>query len=400
MKLLFVHERMGALAGAEANALVTAVAFKLRGHTVGLLHGRGTGQGEAEWRKTFANCFPLEAGGRSATVEAVLQQFAPEAIYVHKMADLEVLRALVASDTPLVRMVHDHDLYCMKSYKYHYLTRKICHRAMSPFCIFPCGAMLSRNRVGRFPVRWVSYAAKKKELQLNQQFDRMIVATEYMKEELLQNGFDASQIEVHAPVPPREDSGLRSSFNDRNRLIYAGQIIRGKGVDVLLEALARVRVPFECLILGEGNHRSHCEALCHQLGLAKRVHFEGFVPTEKLKEFYRESSLAVMSSVWPEPFGAVGLEAMRYGLPVVAFDAGGIREWLIDGHNGYLVPWMDREAFATRVEHLLLNKPLARQMGERALQTVATQFDFSKYIANLETVFRQVISEQHGAVPA
>src|SRR5206468_9555238 len=66
--------------------------------------------------------------------------------------------------------------------------------------------------------------------------------------------------------------------------------------------------------------------------------------------YFRECSLVVMSSVWPEPFGMAGIEAMRYGLPVVAFDAGGIREWLLDGHNGYLVPWMDRATYAARVE--------------------------------------------------
>jgi glycosyltransferase involved in cell wall biosynthesis len=84
---------------------------------------------------------------------------------------------------------------------------------------------------------------------------------------------------------------------------------------------------------------------------------------------------------------------MRFGLPVVAFDAGGIREWLTNGHNGFLVPWMDRVAFAARVEELLGDKTLARQMGERGRQLVAEQYAFSKYISGLEQLFARVVEQ-------
>src|SRR2546421_11886583 len=99
-----------------------------------------------------------------------------------------------------------------------------------------------------------------------------------MKQELLRTGFDAARIEIHAPVP-RADAGAKpASFSERNLIIYSGQIIRGKGVDVLLESLARVHTPFECMIFGDGNHRAFCEELSRKLGLADRVHFKGYVP--------------------------------------------------------------------------------------------------------------------------
>jgi glycosyltransferase involved in cell wall biosynthesis len=77
-------------------------------------------------------------------------------------------------------------------------------------------------------------------------------------------------------------------------------------------------------------------------------------------------------------------------LPVVAFDVGGVNEWLVDGYNGFLVPWMDRRAFAQRLEKLLRDKPLARRLGERGLELVSTRFDFSSYISNLERIFRRL----------
>jgi glycosyltransferase involved in cell wall biosynthesis len=205
---------------------------------------------------------------------------------------------------------------------------------------------------------------------------------------------------MHAPVPPNGDASWASSFSDDNYIVYAGQIIRGKGVDVLLESLAQVRVPFTCFIFGDGEHREFCEKLSRKLGLADRVFFKGYVSPNAIEIFYRECSVVAVSSVWPEPFGAVGLEAMRFGLPVVAFDAGGIREWLINGHNGFLVPWMNRAAFAARVEELLRDKPMARQMGERGRQLVAKQYEFSEYISGLENLFVRTVEKPPLAVVA
>jgi glycosyltransferase involved in cell wall biosynthesis len=104
--------------------------------------------------------------------------------------------------------------------------------------------------------------------------------------------------------------------------------------------------------------------------------------------------------VWPEPFGAVGLEAMRYGLPVVAFDAGGIAEWLDHGENGFLVPHMDCAQFAARVEHLLRDKPLARRMGAAGRILAREKFNFTRYIDGLEEMFSRVIQEAQSPVRA
>ena len=397
MKILYVHERFGALAGAEANAFITAQELSQRGHHTGILHGPGTGKNEEGWSVVFRERFAL-AGDSAEQTRAALAAFQPDAVYVHKMADFEVIQTLVDSGLPLVRMVHDHDIYCMRSYKYHYFSRKICTRAASLYCVFGCGACVVKNNSGGFPLKWVSYRAKKREITLNRRFHRMAVVTEYMREELLHNGFDASRIEIHAPVPRMGDPNLRSTFSDRNLILYAGQIIRGKGVDVLLESLARVKSKFECIILGDGNHKAHCEELSRKLGLNDRVHFKGFIPQEELKAYYRECSVVALSSVWPEPIATIGLEVMRYALPVVAFDAGGIKDWLKDGYNGRLVPWMNRDAFAAGLDELLQNKSRAKQLGENGLRLVSTRYDFPAYIAGLETLFERAIIEANECV--
>jgi glycosyltransferase involved in cell wall biosynthesis len=387
VKLLFIHERFGSLGGAEANAFITATEMKQRGHQVALLTQRGTGKNESAWRELFADGFFL-----LDDIEAALAQFPPTVIYMHKWDHLPSLRRLLATDLPLVRMVHDHDIYCLRSYKYNVLTRRICNRPATPYCVFPCLAPLKRTRGAIVPFRWVSYLKKIEEIALNRQFDRHLVVTHYMKDELVINGFDPERIEIFPPVP-RPGDALRSSFSDRNLLIYAGQIIRGKGVDMLLRALAKVRGRFEAVILGDGNQRRSCEKLGQRLGLMDRVVFKGFVPQPELKEYYRDSSAVLISSVWPEPIATVGLEVMRFALPVIAFDAGGIKDWLHNGVNGYLVPWMDTDRYAERIDELLANKDLARRMGERGLELVSRDYNFEAYLQKLEALFSQMESE-------
>ena len=389
MNILLAHEAFGSFGGAESNALATATELRLRGHRVGLLSQRRTGQGEGAWVEVFAdNLFWLNDGAARAVAA-----FQPDVIYVHKWEHLESIEGFLRGEAPVVRMVHDHDIYCLRSYRYHPLTRKPCTRPAGLQCVVPCLAPVKRQRGGVLPIRWASYFAKQQELALSRRFDRNIVATEFMRGELRTNGFEERRIEIIPPVP-RPGVELRSSFSARNRLLFAGQIIRGKGVDVLLRALTKVRSPFEAVIVGDGHHRAACEKLSAKLGLAERVTFTGFLPQAEVHEFYRDTSVVVVPSVWPEPMGLVGLEAMRAALPVVAFDAGGISAWLRDGENGFLVPWMDKAQFARRIDELLMDKTLARAMGGRGLERVTRDFDFDRYIGALENLFERMTAER------
>jgi len=390
MKLLFVHQHLGEFGGAEINIKLAAKELHARGHTAALLYCQATGRNESRWREIFTKCFCLPTRGNLEVVEAVLDQFEPDLIYLHNITDLEVLKALLDSHLPVVRMVHDHAMYCMRGYKYNYFTRQVCTRAFSPYCVFPCLASLGRNHARGLPFKWVSYGEKRREIELNQRCERLVVYSEYLKQELVGNGFNPAKIEICVPIRSGRNQEQVSSFSDRNLILFAGQLIRGKGVDVLLQALAKVKTHFECVILGEGSHRGHCEKLCKRLGLKERVKFQGYVLPAELKHFYLQASVFVMASLWPEPFGMAGPEAMRYGLPVVAFNAGGIREWLQDGQNGYLVDWGNTDLFAQRVDALLSDKELARAMGKRALQSVK-RFDATLQVRKLEDLFQRVV---------
>ncbi|HSU53718.1 MAG TPA: glycosyltransferase, partial [Candidatus Dormibacteraeota bacterium] len=277
MKLLFVHQHLGAWGGAEANIQTTARELVRRGHTVALAHAEMTGRGVETAREAFSECFQLPSADTKAAVAAFVRRFEPDLIYLHHLQDLDVFEQLLETGIPVVRMVHDHSLYCLRSYKYNPLTRKICTRAASVACVFPCLGTIQRNRGGALPVKWASYSRMRKEMRLTGQCRRLVAYSEHSRNELVRNGFAANKILLHVPLEMPAEETITPSFSERNLIVFAGQVIRGKGVDLLLKALSKVSVPFECHILGDGSHRAACERLADKLGLGSRVRFEGFI---------------------------------------------------------------------------------------------------------------------------
>src|SRR5215831_11129778 len=247
MNLLFAHHFLGATGGAETNIQITARELRRRGHQVAFMYETATGRGEDAWHNLFHRCFALPATGESEYASRVLSDLKPDVVYLHKLQNLDVIEALVSGASGVVRMVHDHELYCLRGYKYHPFTRRICTRPASWYCVFPCLAPLARNREGSLPIRWASYRQRQRELALTRRCDRLVTYSDYSRVELVRNGFDPQKIALHAPILGSESDAPLSSFSERNLIVFAGQIIRGKGVDLLLRALKKVRVPFECV---------------------------------------------------------------------------------------------------------------------------------------------------------
>jgi glycosyltransferase involved in cell wall biosynthesis len=163
-------------------------------------------------------------------------------------------------------------------------------------------------------------------------------------------------------------------------------------VSAFLEALALVQVPFMAVIAGDGPLRQVCEELVSRLSLDRCVQFRGWLSSAALMQEYARSALLVVPSLWPEPFGMVGPEAMAYGKPVVAFDVGGVREWLTDAVNGFLVPMGDAPGLAAAIRRLLINSELRAQLGAAARDYVAERFNKKLYTSRLVAIYRELLN--------
>lgn len=406
MKILWLHEILGPQGGAETNVVSTARALRERGHENFLLHRRTASLGAADWAEVFS---PIQQVNSAEEVLARAATLSPEVIWIHNWAESSLFPRLRESGHAVARMVHDHSLYCMRQYKYHPLTRRNCARPASLACLFPCLAFLQRSQ-GRWPVRLASLGAKLREIADNRCLNRLVVASAHMRAELLGNGFAPEKIRILPPVPPPPTTAPTGPAEGESppcwdesgagELLFCGQILRGKGVDYLLRAVAHLTIPWHLTIAGEGSALPKCRALAKKLGVADRVRFLGHLSAEALDQAYRRASVVVVPSAWAEPFGMVGIEAMRRARPVVGFRVGGIPDWLHHEQNGLLVPPADPGALAAALTDLLAHPERARAFGLQGWKLCQSDFSFLRGIDNLEKLLHEISPSFHSSLPS
>src|SRR5690606_17744633 len=251
---------LGDLGGAESTVRRLGEGLRARGVELGLVHGELTGKGHERFRDCFERCWCWKEGELPSALA-----WGADVTFVHKLDDLAVLEHLVEEASPLVRMVHDHDIYCQRRHRYLPWSREICTRRAGWVCGALCGVVRSD---GPLPIRLAWPGAKLEEIELCRRFDHHITVSDYLKRELVLHGFDPEHITTAWPAvrPVSEDE--RTTYREP-LLVYAGQILRGKGVDVLIESLTQLKTPgWRCSILGDGSYLDHCRRLVAALGLA------------------------------------------------------------------------------------------------------------------------------------
>jgi glycosyltransferase involved in cell wall biosynthesis len=170
---------------------------------------------------------------------------------------------------------------------------------------------------------------------------------------------------------------------DEPFLLFAGDLSRFKGVEVMLRAYSGLRHPPPLVLIGRRCTDTPADVPPGVLML-------GSWPHPALMAAWRRCMLGLLPSIGPETFGIVLLEAMAAGRPVIASRIGGPAEVVLDGETGYLVPPGDAEALQTAIQHLLDDPDLRMRMG-RAAQQWATQFRASSVIPRVEAIYSRLL---------
>jgi glycosyltransferase involved in cell wall biosynthesis len=171
---------------------------------------------------------------------------------------------------------------------------------------------------------------------------------------------------------------------------YVGRLKRYKGVDLVLQAFARLARPEARLeIAGSGDYRDHLEQLAESLGLASQVRFLGYVSEDEKRDLLRRAWAGVIASP-KEGWGITNLEAGACGTPVIASDSPGLRESVVDRETGYLVPHGDIGALAGAMRRVADSRDLVATMG-KAGRRFAERFTWDKSADDTISHLEQVV---------
>ena len=197
-----------------------------------------------------------------------------------------------------------------------------------------------------------------------------VAVSESTKQDLVERGMSARMIDV---IPNGIDVRHYTPGDDADRaerptLLFLGRLKKYKRVDLVIEAVARLaeRGSDVALVVGgAGDQDASLRALAEDRGVADRVHFPGFVTEEEKLRLLRTSWIHVLTSP-KEGWGISNLEAGACATPTVASDSPGLRESVVNGRTGLLVPHGDVGRLTESLEHLLEDRERRMRMGREA----------------------------------
>jgi len=190
---------------------------------------------------------------------------------------------------------------------------------------------------------------------------------------------------------------MRQQWNvDRQPVIITAAMFRPdvktEGLIWIIESCARLTkkdLDFRLVIAGDGREKNKLIRLAEKL-LGNRAIFTGRIPREKMYELYSGGDLFAFPGI-DESLGMVYLEAQSCGLPVIAFDNGGIPEVVRSGETGFLTPMYDAEKFDRAVLLLLGDEAKRHQMGREAARYIRQCHDLEKNYQQLNDILTRTV---------
>lgn len=231
--------------------------------------------------------------------------------------------------------------------------------------------------------------------------DAVVAPSNYVKEYLVREGI-RTRVEV---VPTGVDlealkgfagKGIRERYgigpNDIV-LLYVGRLSKEKNLPFLLDSLKliiRETPAVRLLIAAGGPKEEELRRLAVSLGMSSHLIFAGQVKQPEVFNYFAASDIFVFAST-TETQGLVIAEAASSGLPVVAVDAGGVSDAVIEGKTGYLVPH-DVFAFSKKVSGLIKNEELRKKMSQEAARHARENFSAERYARRIEEIYKDLLS--------
>lgn len=407
MKILIVNENLSEEGGAERYSLDVAVSLVDRGHDVLFVYKnlpkfsifnltKNTSTNFSQARNCqLSNKDKIRSAQVSGfnlnLIKQELLTFFPDVVYLQNVFDAEVTRYF-RENFRTFRFIHDHATYCPGKSKMWFRQNKICEIPMSLKCGINAYCKKCMSRRPEILIR--ELVDKPRLLAENKKLEKLIVASDFMKNQLLLNGVPSDKVLVNPLFisPEFEKKSNKSNKSNGHEILFVGRIFIEKGLEYLLRALAMVKDEWHLNVIGEGWDLERCRRISEELGISGRVSFLGFLPHKETARYFEEAFVVVVPSIWPEPFCLVGLEAMAFSKPVIAFDVGSISTWLKDNKTGFLIKRGDVREMSDKIKLLFSDLDLCKKLGKEGKSVLDKEFTMERHIDSLEKEFSRSLN--------
>ncbi len=286
-----------------------------------------------------------------------------------------ILAVAQNNNIPIVLHCHNQYLTCPVGTHYRQTTDcDDCTNSHHLHCII-------RNCRGSY-VESMIYGIRSEFHRQNNSFARYVkaitVPSQFMREKLISSGFAAEKIH-HLPNWVPSSSNVNSYCPD-GPVVYIGRLTEEKGVRMVIR-LAEVLPSRQFLIIGSGPLEAELRSCAKS-----NVTFTGWLENREATLAFARASLAVIPSLVTETFGLTAAEAMSFGVPVIATDAGGLSEIVLNDVTGLLFGKGDFDAFEAAAKRILNDPDRARQMGRLGQIRQRGDYSLRRYQDNLELI--------------
>jgi glycosyltransferase involved in cell wall biosynthesis len=294
-----------------------------------------------------------------ADLSRALRRERPQVVHAHNWLVHSYLPLARGAHSALVLSLHDYGLVCATKR----LRRK--HHVCSGPAPVKC-QICAAEHYGVTKGLVAAFGTRSSESRLRKAVDVFLPVSSTVEELCRIREDEPSRVIPNfigkLPQAPANDPRL-AQLPDEPFVLFFGDVTEDKGAWELAEAYRMLSDPPPLVLIGR----------CYIDELKSRpdVHALGAWPHALAIEALRRSLFSVAPSLWPEPFGLVALEAAAAGKPIVATATGGLRDIVVDGETGLLVPPEDREALAAALRRLIGDAELRQRLGAAAEQRAA-----------------------------
>ncbi len=355
--LTVLCDRVGDVGGAERyweTVLPAIAARRVRVRLLGREVAAGVGFGVDARAIAWADEDGAPAPGAAREVAAELARMPADAVITASVFDTGVLDVVRAAGPRWLVRIHDHRTFCPTGDRVFPQFPAPCAARMGAAC--RTNAIVRGCVYGPRPDSFRKIAARERLRERIARADRVLVSSGHMRATCATNGVEEARLAI--TPPPLPDAAYAAQPAPRPRapaLLFASRLTPRKGLRSLIAALALI-APAErplLIVAGEGE-REEAEARADAQRAGVAVDWRGKLDAAGLRGAIDEVWAVAVPSLWPEPFGLVGIEAQARGRPAIAYGVGGIGDWIAGA--GLAVPRGDEPALAAAIRSVLAER--------------------------------------------